>query len=465
MLTKRVIRFSLILASVVGCILIIQWKGYTSVKDAATLNIEQTFSVRHTHDEFAVKQVIANLPEGMYSVRFPAKAMEIDCKSGEDKACRWVNGSNSKLKAKDETLTFSYKLKAPKKVSGLLLEDWGAIIEEAPNITTRIQLTEHNWRNGTWAAGAELAGMEKMEAIDYYVFETEDRVPPLYWQENALAPMEMNQHLTIYSEGKPPLNTSVFQKLVPDEKLFIIMSGHAKELAETGKLIIVPKNKKNVEEELARLLLERKLSFRKGNEWIPDLIASVMLDTPAHNNKVEKMRKTMLSVLTEDQIERWLESSLSAGSEMITSEMLDELLEDTAGIKTDFFQKNADMGKAFQPFYFLDRRKIYIEGRKAEDIKILFQNDRTYISFIPLIKKLGFRILDSSKPDEMMIEKNGDKYHFVFSKKLFAKNGQQFGFQKNPFFTDQNEIYLDAAALKGLFDLEVKENSDEINIQ
>ncbi|GIN19055.1 hypothetical protein J1TS3_01890 [Siminovitchia fordii] len=463
MLTKRVIRFSLFLAAVVGGILIIQWKGYSSSKDAALLNIDQTLSLHHTHDEFVVKQVIDNLPEGKYNVRFPAKAKDIDCQSGEEKTCKWVNERNSKIKINEEPLTFTYKLKAPKKVSGFLLEDWGVRIEEVPSMTTRIQLTEQNWRNGSWAAGAELAGKEKMEAIDYYVFESLGTPPPLYWQEKALVPTEINQHLTFYSGRKPALNTSILKKIVPEEKLFVIMSSHAKTMKETENLIIIPEN--ITEEKLARLLLKRKLSLKGENEWLPDLIASAMSNTPAQNSKVEKMRQTLFSVLTEDQMERWTSSVLSAGPETISSEMLDELLEETAGIRTDFFQSNANMSIAFQPFYFLDKREVYLEGHKADDIKVLFQNDRTFISFIPLVKKLGFRVQGTSNSEEMIIEKAGDKFHFIYSQKLFAKNEQQFGFQKNPFFIDRKDVYLDTAALAELFGLEVKENSHEIKIQ
>ncbi|RST60863.1 hypothetical protein D5F11_005830 [Siminovitchia terrae] len=463
-MTKRIIRFSLFLAFVIGCILFIQWKGYHSVEDAAVLNIEQTFTIRHTQDEFVIKQSIENLPEGKYHIHYPPKAKDIDCQLGEDHVCKWEDGKNSQLKVKEGPLTFTYKLKAPMKVNSFLLEDWGITIKEAPSASTRIQLTEQNWRNGSWATGADLAGKEKMEGLDYYVFKAEGLIPPLFWQEQALVPMEMNQHLTIYSEGKPSLKRSIFEKLVPDEKIFVIMSNNISELTETDKLIFVPGGKKNVEKQLASLLLAKKLSFTDEKEWMLDLLVSSLTHTPAHSNKVEKMRETIFSVLTKEQADRWLENILSTDSKTITSQLLDELLEDTAGIKTDFFQKNADMSKPFQPFYFLDKRKIYINGKKADKINILLQNDRTYISFVPLIEMLGFHVLDSSKPKELMIGKNGDKYHFIFSKKLFFKNGQQFGFQRNPFSMDHNEVYFDTAALKGLFDLEVEENSQEINI-
>ncbi len=462
-MTKRIIRFSLFLAFVTGCILFIQWQGYHSVEDAAALNIEQTFTIRHTQDEFVIKQSIESLPEGKYHIHYPPKAKDIDCQLEEDHACKWLDGKNSQLKVKEGPLTFTYKLNAPMQVTSFLLEEWGIMIEEVSSTSTRIQLTEQNWRNGSWAAGADLAGKEKMEGLDYYVFETEGSIPPLFWQKQALVPLEMNQHLTIYSEGKPSLQRSIFEKLVPDKKIFVIMLDNISEVTETDSLIFMPGSKKNVEKQLASLLLTKQLSFKDEKEWILDLLVSSITHTSAHNNKVEKIRETIFSVLTKDQADRWLESILSSDSK-ITSQLLDELLEDTAGIKTDFFQKNADMSKPFQPFYFLDKRKIYINGKKTDNIHILLQNDRTYISFVPLIEMLGFRVLDSSNPKELVIGKDGDKYHFIFSKKLFFKNGQQFGFQRNPFSMDHNEVYFDTAALKGLFDLEVEENSQEINI-
>ncbi len=62
--------------------------------------------------------------------------------------------------------------------------------------------------------------------------------------------------------------------------------------------------------------------------------------------------------MREDQIEGWVERSVSGGCEMMRSEMVDEVLEDRGGIKSDFLQKKGDMGKGFERLYFLERGKI-----------------------------------------------------------------------------------------------------------
>ncbi|RST75381.1 hypothetical protein D4T97_009050 [Siminovitchia acidinfaciens] len=463
-MTRRIFHFSLLMAAVIGSILFIQWKGYSVEKDKAVANLEQTVVVRHGADEFSIKQVINNLPEGQYQIRFPEKASDTNCLSAENKACKWVSGKGNKLKGNGMPVTFTYKLKAPTNPSEYWLENWGANIEGVSYSFTRVQLTELSWRKGSWAASDELAGKQKMDAIDYYVFEKEGGLPALYWNSKDLLPKEMNHHLTIYTEGNLPLNQAVFQKLVPNEKISVIISSIAEEVTEKGGLLFVPAQTEDANEQLARLLLKKKITLKKEEEWYIDLIASLMTGKVVDNKKVEKMRKTITSILTEDQLERWLESILSVETGLSSSKM-DELLESTANIKTDFFQKNAEVSQPYQPFYFMDTRELYVNGHKAGDMKILIQNDRTYISFIPLIKRLGFHIESSSKKGEIVINKRGDRYNFFFSKKIFDLNGEQLGFRKNPFFVDQKEVYIDTAALSTLFGVNMVENTNEINIK
>lgn len=463
-MTRGIFRFSLLLSAVIGCILFIQWKGYSLEKDKDAAKLEQTVIVRHGYNEFSIKQVIKNLPEGQYQMRFPENAKEIDCFFGEDKACKWVSEQKNKLKGNGEPVTFTYKLKAPSSPSEFWLENWGAIIEGVPFSFTRVQLTELSWRKGSWAAGDDLAGKQKMDAIDYYVFEKDGGLPALYWQSKDLLSTEMNHHLTIYSEGDPSLDSLVLQKIVPNEKMSVIISSYAKEVTEKENFLFIPIQTKDTDERLTRLLLNKKINYKEGEEWYIDLIASLMMGTPVQNNKVEKIRKTISSILTKDQLERWLESVLSVETEL-SSVKMDELLESTANIKTDFFQRNAKISQSFHPFYFMDTREVYVNEHKVDDVKIMLQNDRTYISFVPLMKRLGYHIDSSSQAGEMVINKDGDTYHFFFSKKLFHLNGEQFGFRNNPFFVNQKEVYLDIAAITSLFHLNIVESTHEIQIK
>ncbi|MFD1705773.1 stalk domain-containing protein [Siminovitchia sediminis] len=459
---KKIRRFFLLLVMIIICILLLQWKEYSS-KDASDLpGIHQTIKLTHLDQTLHVIQTIHNLPPGHFHIHSPAQAENLTCQNQDREKCNWTR-NNQFINNDEQTIIFTYDLKVPKQSSDFMLDEWAVEIKEFQTHFTRIQLTEKQPDKGSWAASAELAGKERMDAIDYYVFESADRIPFLLWTTEELVYQKQNHRLAIYSSDPEMIEEEVFEKLVPDENVYMVITGHISKLTQHGNLILVPASKKGVEQTV-RLLLEEQLAFREDIQWLTDLAGSLLAGYETQNNQLESMRETLVDTLTEEQLNRWLNHIL-AEKEEVTPEMLDAWLWETANISTDFFQQNASLQSPIYSLYTFDGREVYIGGKKAGDIKILQQNNRTYISFFPLTERLGYRTLKPAGNKEIRIEKDGNTYHFTFEKKVFTLNGRQYGFQHNPFLIQQESVFLDMAALPDLFELQVAENEKKILIQ
>lgn len=74
----------------------------------------------------------------------------------------------------------------------------------------QIKVTDGERKGGAWAAGLPLKGHEKLELIDYYVFEGKGRKPMLFWQNSMLQEIQGYEPLYLLAEDKAILEISRF---------------------------------------------------------------------------------------------------------------------------------------------------------------------------------------------------------------------------------------------------------------
>lgn len=459
-MSKNVLLAVSILMILISGLLFFQWNTVSISTFSSGKKPEQNVAVRHMQNHFQVKQSIKQMPEGSYEIRKPKKLDSFSCESSRHQSCVWLNQEKTRIAfGKEEEITFTYQLSSAENRDHFVLDNWLFQVEDVTCHFSRIQLTEEKWRQGEWLAAADSIGKKKMDAIDYYVFETNHESPALYWNANRLQEIYKDQHVAIYSENSVPADFSKLKDLDRSGKLLAVMTKKEKKFHDHDDLILVPNQG---EEAILLAILKKTLLMEEKQEWLLDVMISAFFERPFGSEKAQKMYLELERELQKDGVNRWLAKVLPSKT-VISARDLDEYIWETAGIKTNFFTINAQEKKPFIPYYVLDERPVLVNGKAADEITILYHGEHPYISFIPLVAQLGFAV--QSGTNEVMIKRGDGAYHFYYGRKIFYKNGRPFGLSGNPFLTVGEETYIRTELLLPVLGVNINETSNQIHLK
>ncbi|WP_340085249.1 stalk domain-containing protein [Siminovitchia sp. FSL H7-0308] len=445
----------ILILSICG-LLFFQWKPISTFSGGE--KVEQNVVVRHMQDHFQIEQSIKHIPEGSYEMRKPTNLDSFSCTSSRHQSCIWLNQENTKIAiGEEETISFTYRLPSFKSPSHFVLDNWLFEVQNISRHSTRIQLTDEKWRQGEWVAAADSVGKRKMNAIDYYVFETNQKSPALYWNANEMHELYKDQYVTVYSESNVSADFSKLSNLNGKGKLVAIVTKKAKKLQDFDDLILVPE-----EEAILPAMVAKTISMEKNQEWLLDVIISAFLERPYGSKKAQSMYLELERELQKEGVERWLSKVLSDKT-AISARRLDAHIWEETGRKTNFFALNEEETKAFIPFFAVDARPILIHEVQADNVSILYHNEQPYISFFPLAEQLGFTVQPG--PDQAVMKRGDDTFEFYYGKKIFYKNGRPFGLSSNPFLLMGSETYIHTEVVSLVFGIRLFEADNKIKLQ
>jgi hypothetical protein len=446
-----------------GCFVSLQRNDESTAKDR--VQAEHDVSIRHVDGRFLVVQTIRHIPEGIHEIMIPGNIRQLACENSAHPSCIWLNREKTKMAVgANENITFTYSIPAPKNGKHFLLEDWLVSVATDGNGRIRVQLSEEIWRPGKWLASAELVGMKKQKALDYYVFQAESELPVLYWSSEGLREVYSDQHFTIYSNKSFKADLSVLKKIKTDKRLFVIMANMAQKAKAAGSnTLIIPHTAQENEEQLLLPIIKNMLTFQQKDEWMADLIASALLERPIGDKKTKTMYRELKNALSGETIDQWLTLIFSA-EKTISGETLNQFLEQAAHAKTDFFTANHSDGTAASPLHLIDKRDIYMNGKRAADVRIVHHGGQSYISFKPFAEALGYSVVQPGQNTATLAKRN-ETIQFYHDKKIFIKNGRKYGLSSHPFLLWEKEWFMRAGFAKTFFGLEIDEEKNEIVIK
>ncbi|HEY4553757.1 MAG TPA: stalk domain-containing protein [Bacillaceae bacterium] len=453
-----------------GSMLLYQWNGYSNeLADIPEKNVEQTIQVLHQSGQFTIDQTINGLDEGQYHIVFPEQAEGMVCTDDKQRDCSMDMNGRLTVGTGNSGIRLSYHLPAQESAGQLLLEDWSAKLKDVDVTSTRVQVTERVWRSGEWIAAAETIGTEKMEMLDYYVFESDGPAPPMYWQDEPLIKTNAADNLVIFSEGPLKWDYSSLEQLPEPlsngEKLYAIISDRPLQTKNDSFLTLsLNQGIESLKEEAARRRMKEHFSLPDEELWLADVAVSVLMGYPAGNAKAGKMYSELKNKLGAEQFDTWLHSLLDSNVKKWDSKKMDEAIFNTTGYKTAFFTENRIEEESLKPLFFSDGRDIYIGGKRAPDVFLVHRDGKSYITLHPLLEALGYTVSIQGK-EKMEARKTGETYLFYPGKRLFLYNGHQFGLRSVPVLQINGSSYMDTAYLKTVFHVIVTEKERTISIQ
>jgi hypothetical protein len=442
-----------------------QWHVFSKDRDKPADPKEELSiiaAVKVEENQLLVKQTFQGLDANrQYEALVPAQVSEVKCTDEAGKLCE--NGFEKLPKGKD--IQFEYRIESGPGFS-LLLNDWMIVLKDTAVTNSRIEIVDHYYRKGTWAAGLPLKGFKQTELLHYYVFEGVNSNPSLYWQEKPLSKISGQKEIRYYTRQKEqPIYEFASLTTLSDNHLSVIITDGQRSVLGNGLLLAGDKlTDKELEREMATALLASKFGTKRGTEgFILETLASLVIKQEPENAKSKAMVTELGNTLSAEETADFItyfskESQLDASS-------LDEYLSSVKGMNTKFFLQNSTEGQAVFPLLFTDARSVIVNGKKKDELEVLVKNDEHLFPLVHTMAALGYTTKIGSDFAVIELSAADSEYSFNLKNKTFMIDGQSFGLLENPFKYINGEWYLEKRWFHGIFKVRISEKDDSFFLE
>ncbi|MCJ8006154.1 stalk domain-containing protein [Lederbergia wuyishanensis] len=464
---KNVIFFFITLVCLIGGLLLYQWVGYSTHKEEAVQNIQQTIQIKHTKDRFQIEQTITGIEGKKYTIKVPKGTRDIYCINNDKNECN-VSAAN-KIVLDAGYVTFSYEMSISQDAKSLLLENYSFKLQDIEIASTKVQISDSIWRKGNWISSSENTNMRKMDLVDYYVIENKGTEPLLYWQTEPLSRIEVNKKLIIYANSKIDYDLLKNEEKLPiqneGEVIHIVLSNIHEEVEKDNFLILSAKKQQHeVRERFTNAFIHSFFKNSSDFALVTDLISSIILNKAIGDSKSRKMYEELTDKITSEQLNSWKDKVFNLPSHKISQNKLDKLLEEVTGFKSSFFTENASNEETVIPLSFFDKRELNIMDKKIEDVKIIHEKGKIMIEFVPLLKELQFDVMEEDN-DVFRAEKGAIKYRFYPNKRIFELNEQKYGMSHAPVVDIGGHSFIPINLVNTLLNVKITESETKIEIR
>lgn len=360
----------------------------------------QDIEIKHKGNAFYVKHTFKNLPEQEMTILWPEaakqKACPKDAEGKEDKknCSRFKSNVNGFKEGTETTQSISYRIPLPKGglESGKLYDEMFLTLKQGIVLNTKLQIIDENRKGGQWFTGLPKIGEQSLNLVDYAYFTGNGGVYELYWSKNKVKKAFESDELTVYSTRTQPANLTKALS-----KLELLNSNHM-DIIETpsnqksGSRILFTNTleKSALQERVAVTQVKRKYQINQQDQVLSSILASFETNTLIGNSKARTMVKTLNDYFSSNQRTQWKDGLQELEGKKVTSSVLDRLLSDILQLKTSYFQMNEANAKAVVPLMFEEKRPIYVNGQKVDNVKIILKDDMILYTANPLLKQLGY---------------------------------------------------------------------------
>ncbi len=459
--------FMILLLAVSGGIAFRHWEEFSSGKPKIAepqmnrLSVEVI--VEPDGNKLDVIQKITGFDhEKTYEAVYPKGISDVFC--GSRNTCSESAGGTITLPENGE-ITFTYSIKAATENGFLLLDDWLIGIRGVDTWKMKMMITDEKREGGTWAAGLPLKGHEKLDYVDYYVFEGDGSRPALYWENSKLEEIHSEGLLSFFAAGELSLKSVYFSsldKLSHTIPFSVVCTSRDHELAGEGLLIssCTKSISKNLETKIAWEMLSLKYGTSADKQVMLEVLASLLTGKQAKSQKAQSMVRELKAGLSKDQIQAFLTGFLDDSSR-ISYKSMDHFLGAAAGMETDFFSENNKRQRGLIPVLFYKTKSLLLNDRKAGKARVYIHEGKRLYQLPDLLGALGYKV-KTKKPDIFLFNKRNESYEFQAESKIYHYNNEEYGVFNFPIVIINGEAYMEENIFQSIFGFRINETESEL---
>ncbi|MBD3106845.1 hypothetical protein IEO70_00445 [Bacillus sp. AGMB 02131] len=460
---KALYLLTFILVMTVGAIVMWQWKVYSEAKglsEKTQTSAEQFIRVEQTSKRLSVIQTFSGLEAGTYKVANPmGVAYTIE---GRDEMA-----PVSVVVGEDESeIIFVYDIPFEPNRPGKILVDWAVELIDIETRKTRVEITvTGDKRAGSWAAGAPLIGNAKKDYIDYYMFENEGSVYPIYYQNGQLMYLEVRDMVGLYYEEGTKIEE--MKQLLQESSFlanhFIVLtSKHDPSDRQNLFLLDSRQSMDKHKSRFANMEMNAAFSFADDNErWLQKVLNSLVNDAEPGGAKAGQLVQVLKQNLLDYEMDAFIKS-IEEMKQPLTAKLLDGALSSAVNKNTSFFSLNNLESAAMVPLFYYDERKILLNGAQSEQ-PIVYIDKKKAVPFLAIISNAGFQY-EQMETGEVFLTRAEDTLRMYPGEKVFILNGTDYSVKSPPIFMLGQELYIYENWLRDIFGIKLAEQQGNLTV-
>lgn len=463
-LVRTIFSILTILLFAIAGMLLWQWKGYSEeqeqLKNVKLPNVQQHVQMQHNSNELRVVQTIKNVKKGTYKIQNPLNVL-YDVKNATHVESSLV------VKETQEDVEFHYRIPFEANDSSRLLLDWAIQLEEVTTEYFKVKITVDTEQSGSWAAATKQLGKAKKEFIDYYEFERQGPVFPLYYQQGEMGHVSLDNGVVIYFEQDKKIDTEQLSSLFSnfpelDDRVLMFTSEH--EELVWSDLILLKENytMEQLEQKLSSLYLDAVLPFvNESEKWQQHVIGNILKNKQDGGEKTVAIVEILKNEMSEEELRTFVDKVVQQ-EKPLTSALLDEALSAVMRKETAFFHLNKDESRPLSPLYYYNPKKIVVNNQNIQESLLYVKNDEL-LPLASITEQAGYEY-SVMEDGHLLIISDEDSLRLYPNSSVFILNGKDYSTSSSPVTMINNRVYIYKHWLTDLFGLEVSETEDRIMI-
>jgi hypothetical protein len=466
---KFALSFFSILALIITGTIFFQYHAYSSDLETGIgdFHYSQEIEIVYRENSLDIRQHFKNLPNQKVKIKWPEKATNPSCFIESENSCDRLSDEVSyfaKGETKSQSVSYIIPIEGGLKNKMLLQNVFATLINGEASYSI-VHISTDSKVNGQWITGLPLVGQQQLSLVNYTMFKGNGTVQDLYWQAGKLKVQEQTPILSIYAQQSIPndfLKSLESLQFLNDEHIAIIQE-KSPVTAHDERLLFLPTlTAQAVEQEVILSQIKSQFKFVDSPEWLPEVVASYLVNDSIGGDKTKKMVKTLNDYMTDSQQQAWQEKLKNLGEEPLSPDTLDKYLSQALDAKTSYFTLNAAQKDGTYPLLFEDARDVYVDDVLKEDVHVILYEGQVLYTADTLLPYLGY----SAEEGKNGYYVNSEHRTFRFPKEpgFYVFNQRRYATISEPIIKIADHYYVEEAWLQRLFLVELQKKDERIQV-
>lgn len=456
------------LTIIIGAVLFVQYQVYSDQLDAGgtEFNYSQEVEIVYRENNLDIRHHFKNLPAQKININLPKGVTSVECFLEAEYSCERLSEDQTHFAA-GETRSQSISYVVP--VDGgltdkVLLNNVFAALDLGEAKFSTVHITTDSSLKGQWVTGLPLVGQQQLSLVNYIMFSGEGHVKDLYWDSSNIAVQHSTDVMSIYSNVA--LTAQFKQQLanvqfLNDEHIAIVNGDFS---AEGNRILFLPEiSITELQQNVIFSQLESAYTFEETvPHWLKELFASFLTGTVFGEDKTKQIYAQITDLMTEEQLVEWKSELEGLAAETITPALVDEKLSLVLKNHTNYIEKNSSV-KTHYPFYYVDHRDVFFDGRENQQIEIIYLDGRVLYKAQPVLEALGYTAYEGE--NGYYVNSETRIFRFPLEQGFYVFNQRRYNTTVDPIIKLQNEYFVEETWMQRLFLMELNKSGSSIMLK
>lgn len=460
--------FFIVLLLVISGLLFFQYQVYSDNLEAGQgeFTYTQEIEIDYRNNSLDIRQHFRNLPNQKVDIKWPPLAINPDCFLDSEQTCDRISEDKTNFEIGDsrsQSLSYVIPLDGGLQ-SEQLLKDIFVTLGNGKVSHSTIHITTDSQIKGQWVTGLPLIGQQSLSLVNYAMFSGHGGVNEVYYSAGNIKLQHSTDLISIYTATQLDNQLQETMKNIQflnDEHVAIVQGESVSGLQGNRIVFINDLTLEGLNQSVILSQIDSLYDFEDSPRWMKEVIAAFLTGSVSFENKTSQMVNTLLSHMSDRQLDSWIKKLEELKGTKITSTVLDEKLSEVFQMHTEFFELNGTIEDAF-PLLFSDNRELIVNQVTMEDIRLIYQNGLLYYSSDEILTALGYEV--SEGPNGYYVNSDLRQFRFPENHNFYVFNQRRYDSISSPFTTIMGNRYIEESWLQRLFLVEIEKTNSEITI-